>query len=89
LLKGCHFQGPILVRRAGDWGKYLGAELRESNDVLHDGRELQSRLDEDGYLFVRNLRPRDVVNEARRAILERLRAAALLDRESWFRCENV
>lgn len=53
-------------------GPYLAADLRDSNDILSDGAALRQRLDDDGYLLIRELRERDVVLEARRAILRGL-----------------
>lgn len=44
-------------------------ELRESNDVLHDQRELQQRLSEDGYLFFRRLFATEPLRELRREML--------------------
>ncbi|MBS0631697.1 MAG: phytanoyl-CoA dioxygenase family protein [Verrucomicrobia bacterium] len=50
-------------------------ELRTSDDIAHDVAALHARMAEDGYLFIRNLLPRDLVLEARRSLLERLAAA--------------
>ncbi len=60
-------------------GKYFSADLRESNDILHDGAALRARLNEDGYLLIRQLRPPDAVLAARRQILEKLQQRGLLD----------
>lgn len=53
-------------------GKYLGTELRSSNDILHDAAALRTRLAEDGYLLIRGLHPRQRVLDARRAVVEYL-----------------
>ena len=53
-------------------GKYFDTNMRDSNDILHDAAALRARLDEDGYLLIRQLRPRDTVLLARRQILEKL-----------------
>ncbi|MCO5183629.1 MAG: phytanoyl-CoA dioxygenase family protein [Anaerolineae bacterium] len=44
-------------------------ELRESNDILHDGAALRERMTQDGYLFFRELVDPNVVLTARREIL--------------------
>lgn len=60
-------------------GPYLTDDLRESNDILQDGAALRARLDEDGYLLIRGLRPRDAVLDIRRDILRSMeRNRALL-----------
>lgn len=60
-------------------GKYIDADLRDSNDILHNRLALEERLAEDGYLLVRGLRSRDSIAEARRQILERLELKAGVD----------
>ncbi len=45
-------------------------ELRDCNDLLDDMAALHARFDEDGYLFVRNLHPRETVLEARRTVID-------------------
>lgn len=42
----------------------------ESNDLLDDSRRLRKRLDEEGYLFLRNILPADEILALRRKILE-------------------
>lgn len=44
-------------------------ELRESNDIWHDGEAMRARMADEGYLFFRGLIDREVVLEARREIL--------------------
>ncbi|MBM3214467.1 phytanoyl-CoA dioxygenase [Candidatus Poribacteria bacterium] len=53
--------------------------LRESNDVVHDGTALASRMEEDGYVFVRGYLNRDDVLGARREMLERLASVDEID----------
>ncbi len=45
-------------------------ELRDSSNLLGGGDEMRARLDDDGYLFLRGLLPRDQVLRAQRSILE-------------------
>ena len=54
--------------------------LRESNDVLDDVEALRARMADDGYLLIRGLQKRKKVETARRAILEKLDAAEMVDR---------
>lgn len=65
-------------RELEDGGPYFIAGLRESNEILGDGEALRARIEEDGYLLIRNLRPREQVLELRRQILERMAAQGLL-----------
>ena len=44
-------------------------ELRASNDAENDGVELQKRMDEDGYLFFRQLQDPDKLRQLRREML--------------------
>jgi len=60
-------------------GRYIAAELRDSNGILDRPALLRERLDEDGYLVIRGLQDRDQVLAARRAILERLAGRGVLD----------
>ncbi len=53
-------------------------QFTESNDLLGDAAGLRKRLNDDGYLFVRELLPRDEVLELRRQILEFCREAGWL-----------
>ncbi len=59
-------------------GPYLSTDLRDSNDILHDGEKLQERLKSDGYLLIRELRKPELVLSARRAVLESMQAESLL-----------
>lgn len=56
-------------------------ELRESNDILGEPEELRKRLNEDGYLFVREFHDPDLVREARRDVLAHLDDEGLLHPE--------
>ena len=60
-------------------GKYLGDELRESNDIANDPVALQSRMEEDGYLLIRQLHDGSHLHTARMQILELLNAKGALD----------
>ncbi|MCB1105030.1 MAG: hypothetical protein KDK74_09895, partial [Cephaloticoccus sp.] len=53
--------------------------LRSSEHLLHDPEALRTRLQDDGYLFIRNFLPQDIVQTARLSILQRLSAAGHLD----------
>lgn len=53
-------------------GPYLAADLRDSNDILDDATALRARLAQDGYLLIRELRPRSTVLDIRREILTSL-----------------
>ncbi|MBL8229429.1 MAG: phytanoyl-CoA dioxygenase family protein [Bryobacterales bacterium] len=59
-------------------GEYLASDLRESNEILGDGAALRARLDEDGYLLIRRLRPRASVLEIREEILRSMEPAGAL-----------
>jgi hypothetical protein len=61
---------------AGD--RYFDTDLRASNDILHDVPALRARLEQDGYLLIRDLRDRDAVLSARRQILEKLSSKGML-----------
>ena len=39
--------------------------LRTSEDLIDDPAALQQRLNEDGYLYIRNFLPQDIVHTAR------------------------
>lgn len=54
-------------------------ELRSSEDLLGQPELLRERLEEDGYLYIRNFLPRDIVQEARLSLLRRLSAGGFLD----------
>lgn len=51
-------------------GKYLGTNLRESNDIIGKPAVLHDRILDDGYLLIRGLQRRDNVLSARKRILE-------------------
>lgn len=55
-----------------NWEDHLAADLRESNDILDDVSALRARLADDGYLLIRELRPRSAVLDIRRQILTSL-----------------
>ncbi|HEX4029735.1 MAG TPA: phytanoyl-CoA dioxygenase family protein [Terracidiphilus sp.] len=59
-------------------GPCLKTDLRESNDILHDGAKLRERMQNDGYLLIRRLRDPQLVLAARRQILETMQAQGLL-----------
>jgi hypothetical protein len=59
-------------------GPYLTADLRDSNEILHDGVKLRERLKDDGYLLIRELRAPQVVLRARRQVLEAMGGQGLL-----------
>jgi ectoine hydroxylase-related dioxygenase (phytanoyl-CoA dioxygenase family) len=52
-------------------GSYM-TELKESNDILDDMEALRQRMDEDGYLFIRNFHDADQVMEARKSLLQKM-----------------
>ncbi|MBS0631696.1 MAG: phytanoyl-CoA dioxygenase family protein [Verrucomicrobia bacterium] len=54
-------------------------ELTCSSDALHDPAELNRRLDEDGYLYIRDFFNRDLIQAGRMSIAERLAAEDSLD----------
>lgn len=53
-------------------------ELRQSNDVQRDTAELQRRLEEDGYLFLRGLLDREQLLSLRRQMLTLMQAGGWL-----------
>lgn len=53
--------------------------LRSSEHLLGDIDALHERLEEDGYLFIRNFLPKDLIRTARLSILQRLADAGHLD----------
>ncbi len=53
--------------------------MREATDLLGDRAALRTRMEEDGYLLLRDFLGRDRVLEARREMLTRLAAAGQLD----------
>lgn len=60
-------------------GKYLGTDLRESNDILDDRDALHARMAEDGYLLIRGLQKRENVLAARRVIFTEFEKAGVLE----------
>lgn len=60
-------------------GKYITADLRASNDILSDPAALRSRMDEDGYLLIREFHDPVMVLNARRALLEMAAGSGDLD----------
>lgn len=54
----------------------IGAELRDGSALAADARALRDRLENDGYLLLRDFHPRDEVLRARAAIVKHLAAAA-------------
>ena len=54
-------------------------ELRDSSDVANDVDALRARMEEDGYVFLRNYLDRDKVLAARREVLERIASEGGLD----------
>src|SRR5690349_2512491 len=62
-------------------GEQLGL-LHDSNAILHDPAALRSRMQEDGYLLLRGILPRERVLGARRVVLDRLAATGKLDKNA-------
>ncbi|MCW5547413.1 MAG: phytanoyl-CoA dioxygenase family protein [Opitutaceae bacterium] len=54
--------------------------LRSSEDLLGDPTALRTRLEDDGYLFIRNFFPQEIIRTARLSMLRRLDGANLLDK---------
>ena len=52
---------------------------REANSILDDATALRARIEEDGYLLLRDFYDRDAVMAARREILEHLSEKGFLD----------
>lgn len=59
-------------------GPYLTTDLRDSNDIQHDGQRLRERLEQDGYLLIRKLRDPELILAARRQVLETMLTQGLL-----------
>jgi len=53
--------------------------LRSSEDLLDDIDALRERMHEDGYLYIRNFFPQEIIRNARLSMLRRLAAAGHLD----------
>lgn len=60
-------------------GKYIAADLRASNDILGDPAAMRARIEEDGYLLIREFHDPAMVLAARRALLEMAAANHDLD----------
>ena len=58
-------------------GKFL-----DSTPVRHRGDELAQRLDRDGYLFIRQLLPKEVIFEVRGRLLKKAAEGGWLDENS-------
>lgn len=58
------------------------AELRDSNDVLGDYDALRQRMEDDGYLLIRNFHDREQVLRARTAILNKMNAMGKIERDT-------
>ncbi|MDA0711413.1 MAG: phytanoyl-CoA dioxygenase family protein [bacterium] len=69
------YQGRHLGNDPSDFG-----ELNVSNDALCDRGELERRMGEDGYLFLKGLLNKEEVAAARQEVMNRLMAAGVLDR---------
>ena len=65
-------------KRLPETAEALG-ELRDSSDVANDVDALRARMEEDGYVFLRNYLDRDKVLAARREVLERIASEGGLD----------
>jgi hypothetical protein len=61
-----------------DMSEECFGELRESSYLVGDGEALRTRMQEDGYLYLRGFLHRDDVMEARRSIAEQLMAQGYL-----------
>jgi hypothetical protein len=59
-------------------GKYIDANLRDSNAIMHDRAALEQRVEEDGYLLIRGLIDRKAVIEGRRAIVNEIQKQGCL-----------
>jgi ectoine hydroxylase-related dioxygenase (phytanoyl-CoA dioxygenase family) len=56
--------------------------FRVSNGLIDDESSLRARLENDGYLFLRGIAPKDRILTVRREILELLRDAGWIDRSA-------
>ncbi len=54
--------------------RYLTLNLRDSTGILDDVQALRQRMDEDGFLLIRDFHSREEVMKVRRGILEKLHA---------------
>jgi ectoine hydroxylase-related dioxygenase (phytanoyl-CoA dioxygenase family) len=60
----------------------ISGEFDVSNDLLADSAALRARLEEQGYLFLRDVAPKQRVREVRREILEILESAGWLEKSA-------
>ncbi|MDE2724462.1 MAG: hypothetical protein OXI59_13895, partial [Gemmatimonadota bacterium] len=51
---------------------------RESNDILTDTEALRQRMEEDGYLIIRNFHNREDIMQARKEIVAHMASQGLL-----------
>ena len=58
---------------------YLTLNLKESNDIINNYDKLNQRLEDEGFLLLRNFHDRSLVVESRNSILSRLFALNKLD----------
>ncbi len=59
--------------------KYL-TELRDSNDILENTKALRQRMQEDGYLLIRDFHNRSEVLEARMGIIRKIDKRGKIER---------
>lgn len=57
-------------------------ELRSSNEILNDVQALRDRMNEDGYLLIRNFHDREKVLDARTCILGKMNQMGKLNRDT-------
>src|SRR6201985_3774742 len=57
-------------------------DFLDSTGLLNDGRALRTRLDRDGYLFIRNLLPSQAILTVRERLLAKAAAGGWLDADS-------
>ena len=63
-------------------------ELRESNDIQGDRTALQSRLEEEGYLFFRQLQDPESLMELRQQMLSTMQLGGWI-KKGTKRCQDV
>jgi len=56
-------------------------QLEDSSTIRHDPSALRSRMEENGYLYIRGFFPRGIILEARRALLARLAEDGIFEPE--------
>lgn len=59
--------------------RFLTLKLRESNDIIDNPEALRERLNDDGFLFIRDFHDREEVLSVRRDILQLMASAGQLD----------